>query len=48
MDEESPDCKCATSYEYHACPFQVEVEKNEDDNFCSCCPHCTIICQEAI
>jgi hypothetical protein len=41
---QSKPCKCgAAAQEEHPCPYQVEMDGN-DDNYCNCCSECTENC----
>lgn len=40
-------CTCSEGYEEHSCPYQSDV--NNDDEFkCNCCPYCTQNCADDI
>jgi len=46
MREDDERCTCdETEYEYHSCPFQVEInDADPDEDHCDCCPYCTTQC----
>ncbi len=46
--EEETRCTCAEcEWDWHPCPFQQDVEGNDED-FCSCCPFCEAACADDI
>ena len=45
-DEDSIRDRCTCEeidYEKHSCPYDVEIDENEEEN-CNCCPYCTKEC----
>ena len=39
------ECGCGSGgEETHSCPFQEEMNENYDDEYCTCCSHCTEQC----
>ena len=43
---EATTCTCdeMERRDLHQCPWEVEVEGNEDEKHCNCCPACTEEC----
>ena len=37
-------CQKNPSSEPHACPFQEEINGNDDDSYCDCCDDCRHEC----
>lgn len=47
--EKAEDCTCAeTEYDYHSCPFTVEVDGITNEEECNCCPVCTEECWQTV
>ncbi len=45
MDEEK--CTCDDSYEFHICPYQLEIN-GDDSESCDCCEECEQQCRDDI
>jgi len=39
-------CRCGVrpAAELHSCPFQSEINDNDDPEYCACCEDCTQEC----
>lgn len=39
-----PNCNKNEDTEAHACPYQSEINDNDDENYCACCKDCEHEC----
>lgn len=49
MTKENPTiCPHIGERDLHSCPYQVDVEGNNDPEYCNCCEDCEKNCAEDI
>lgn len=41
-------CECSSLTEEHDCPFELEINDNDDPKFCKCCDYCMDDCRDRI
>ncbi len=41
-------CTCDKNHALHLCPYEEDVNGNDDPEYCTCCPDCEENCADAI
>lgn len=44
MSTDTEVCTCRDDLPFHSCPYESEIEMNDNSEHCNCCEHCEDRC----